>query len=67
MGASSGPNNGTTAINVAAGNSGEDLINLRNLGILRTLVLVDGQRVVASNITGGVDISTIPSTHGAAY
>ncbi|MES2292519.1 MAG: TonB-dependent receptor [Pseudomonadota bacterium] len=62
FGASSGPSNGATAINVAAGNAGEDLINLRNLGILRTLVLVDGQRVVQSNITGGVDLSTIPSS-----
>ncbi len=62
FGASSGPNNGTTAISVAAGTAGEDLINLRNLGILRTLVLVDGQRVVSSNITGGVDLSTIPAT-----
>ena len=62
FGPSSSPDNGTTAINVAAGNGGEDLVNLRNLGILRTLVLVDGQRVVSSNITGGVDLSTIPST-----
>ena len=62
FGSSSGPNNGSTAISVAAGTAGEDLINLRNLGVLRTLVLVNGQRVVASNVTGGVDISTIPTT-----
>ena len=43
------------------GNAGENLINLRNLGVTRTLVLFDGQRVVASNITGGVDISTLPT------
>src|ERR1700743_969895 len=43
------------------GNAGENLLNLRNLGASRTLVLYDGQRVVASNITGGVDISTLPS------
>jgi iron complex outermembrane recepter protein len=61
LGASSGPDNGTGS-GLAAGIAGEDLINLRNLGILRTLVLVDGQRVVSSNITGGVDLSTIPST-----
>jgi outer membrane receptor protein involved in Fe transport len=61
LGASSGPDNGVGS-GLAAGIAGEDLINLRNLGILRTLVLVDGQRVVPSNITGGVDISTIPAT-----
>ena len=43
------------------GNAGENLINLRNLGNTRTLVLFDGQRVVASNITGGVDLSTLPT------
>ncbi len=46
---------------VSAGIQGEDLLNLRNLGIQRTLVLFDGQRVVSSNIQGGVDTSTIPS------
>ncbi len=46
----------------SAGIQGEDLANLRNLGIQRTLVLFDGQRVVSSNIQGGVDISTIPSS-----
>lgn len=37
-------------------------VNLRNLGLQRTLVLFDGQRVVASNINvGGVDLATIPT------
>jgi outer membrane receptor protein involved in Fe transport len=44
------------------GNTGANFLNLRNLGITRTLVLFDGQRVVASNITGGVDVTTLPST-----
>jgi outer membrane receptor protein involved in Fe transport len=44
------------------GSGGEDLLNLRNLGVDRTLVLFDGQRVVASNISGGVDVSTLPSS-----
>jgi outer membrane receptor protein involved in Fe transport len=43
------------------GTSGVNLLNLRNLGILRTLILFDGQRVVQSNLTGGVDVTTIPS------
>jgi iron complex outermembrane recepter protein len=43
------------------GTAGESLLNLRNLGVSRTLVLFDGQRVVSSNITGGVDISSLPT------
>jgi len=46
----------------AQGNAGENLLNLRNLGTARTLILFDSQRVVASNISGGVDITTLPST-----
>ena len=46
----------------SGGNAGEQLLNLRDLGTTRTLVLFDGQRVVASNITGGVDVSTLPSS-----
>ena len=43
--------------------SGLDTVNLRNLGVNRTLVLFDGQRVVSSNIFGGgVDLSTIPTS-----
>jgi outer membrane receptor protein involved in Fe transport len=44
------------------GSGGEDLLNLRNLGVSRTLVLFDSQRVVASNISGGVDVATLPSS-----
>jgi iron complex outermembrane receptor protein len=62
LGASGSPNNNTGNTNIATANAGSDLVNLRNLGFLRTLVLVDGQRVVASNITGGVDMSTIPTS-----
>jgi outer membrane receptor protein involved in Fe transport len=62
FGSSSGPNNSVASRNISAGNAGVDMVNLRNLGILRTLVLVDSQRVVASNITGGVDLSTVPTT-----
>jgi outer membrane receptor protein involved in Fe transport len=43
------------------GNAGLNLINLRNLGNTRTLILFDSQRVVVSNITGGVDVTTLPS------
>jgi iron complex outermembrane recepter protein len=43
------------------GTAGANLLNLRNLGINRTLVLFDGQRIVNFNLTGGVDITTLPS------
>ena len=43
------------------GQAGLNLVNLRNLGTTRTLILFDSQRVVVSNLTGGVDISTLPS------
>ncbi len=44
----------------APGNAGANLLNLRNLGVNRTLVLFDGQRIVNSNLTGGVDVTTLP-------
>ncbi len=44
------------------GTAGANLLNLRNLGVNRTLILFDGQRVVNSNLTGGVDITTLPSS-----
>src|SRR3984957_13924756 len=43
------------------GTAGLNLVNLRNLGSTRTLILFDSQRVVVSNLTGGVDVSTLPS------
>src|ERR1700722_3758247 len=35
------------------GQAGLNLVNLRNLGNTRTLILFDSQRVVVSNLTGG--------------
>lgn len=44
------------------GGTGLELLNLRNLGSQRTLVLVDGRRHVAGDPgTAGVDVDTIPS------
>lgn len=40
--------------------AGINSIGLRGLGVGRTLVLVDGQRSVASTVGGTVDINTIP-------
>jgi len=61
FGASPGPRNSNNG-NTVAGTPGLDLVNLRQLGINRTLVLFDGHRVVRSNINGGVDLTTMPSS-----
>ncbi len=44
------------------GLAGVATVNLRNLGAQRTLVLIDGQRSVASATTGVVDVNTIPQS-----
>ncbi len=62
VGVSETPNNGYLSGDLSQGDASLSVVNLRNLGIARTLVLFDGQRVVSSNIFGGgVDISTIPA------
>jgi len=61
VGSSNSPSNGQGSNGIVAGTSGMDTLNLRSLGTNRTLVLFDGQRVVNSNISGGVDIGTIPT------
>ncbi|WP_372784281.1 TonB-dependent receptor plug domain-containing protein [Phenylobacterium sp.] len=48
------------SIGVAGG--GAENVNLRNLGVTRTLVLLDNRRVVDSAITGGVDTVTLPTS-----
>ncbi len=62
MGTAQSPQNGTQG---NAGNSGAvgiSSINLRNLGVTRTLVLVDGEREVWAGVQYGVDLNTIPSS-----
>ena len=63
------PGNGSHSGNASQGDAGISTIDLRGLGVVRTLVLFDGQRVVTSNpnsggppAIGGVDLSTIPSS-----
>ena len=54
---------GTAANSTGAlsnGGAGINTVNLRGLGANRTLVLVDGQRLVPSTNTGSVDVNTIP-------
>ncbi|WP_164857130.1 TonB-dependent receptor plug domain-containing protein [Sphingomonas crocodyli] len=45
---------------LSGGLIGVNALNLRNIGANRTLVLLDGQRVAASTLTGLVDINTLP-------
>jgi iron complex outermembrane receptor protein len=63
------PDNGSHSGNASQGDAGIDTVDLRGLGVVRTLVLFDGQRVVTSNpnsggppAIGGVDLSTIPAS-----
>ncbi len=55
---SASPASSTASLSGAS--AGISAVNLRSLGASRTLVLVDGQRSVASSATGLVDINTIP-------
>jgi len=55
------PQSGSNSVTISGAPAGQSNVDLRNLGLLRTLVLFDGQRVVQSNITGGVDLNTIPT------
>jgi outer membrane receptor protein involved in Fe transport len=43
-------------------NGGRAQLSLRGLGAGRNLVLLDGRRMVSSDLTGNIDINTIPST-----
>ena len=51
-----------TSGSLSAGNSGTNQLNLRQLGVLRTLVLLDGQRMVGSTFDNAVDINTFPQS-----
>jgi outer membrane receptor protein involved in Fe transport len=55
------PTSSTNPI-VRASGAGLSLLNLRNLGSPRTLVLLDNRRVVESTPSGGVDTNTLPTT-----
>lgn len=52
-------NPGTTP---GTGNSGQNLLSLRGLGANRNLVLLNGNRFVATNYTGSVDVNVIPQS-----
>jgi outer membrane receptor protein involved in Fe transport len=48
------------SVNNASANNAGNVLNLRSFGGQRTLVLLDGQRVVASNANGTVNVDTLP-------
>jgi outer membrane receptor protein involved in Fe transport len=52
------PTTATQAL--SAGGVGINALNLRNLGANRTLILLDGQRVGASTLSGWVDVNQFP-------
>ena len=58
--ASSGSQTGSTT--AAASRSGRANLNLRGLGISRTLVLLDGRRLTPSDAAGAVDLNNIPNS-----
>lgn len=58
LGGSTRPSN--SRLELSSGIAGVNLLNLRNAGIVRTLVLVDGRRSVGSTVQGLVDVNTIP-------
>jgi len=51
---------GTTQNSISAGTAGVNTLNLRSLGAVRTLVLMDGQRSVGSLLDGSVDVNVFP-------
>ena len=53
---------GNTRTSNNAGGYAYSTVDLRGLGVNRTLVLVNGERVPASSTLGGVDLNTIPAS-----
>ncbi|HUD92940.1 TonB-dependent receptor [Sphingobium sp.] len=51
----------TATVNISSGSAGSNFLNLRGLGPTRTLVLLDGRRVVGATDAGLVDANTLPS------
>lgn len=49
-----------TRLYLSNGLAGVNALNLRNLGLERTLVLIDGRRSVGSSVTGIVDVNNVP-------
>lgn len=52
---------GANQANAGFGGTGRASLNLRGLGALRNLVLLDGRRLQPSDVLGVVDVNTIPT------
>jgi iron complex outermembrane receptor protein len=50
----------TNSFSTSSGIQGLSSLSLRGLGTIRTLTLLDGQRVVGANVTGVTDVSQFP-------
>jgi outer membrane receptor protein involved in Fe transport len=50
----------TGTFSTSSGQQGLSSLSLRGLGTIRTLTLLDGQRVIGANVTGVTDISQFP-------
>lgn len=55
VGLSGSPNNG-----ISNGLNALSAFSLRGLGSVRTLTLIDGQRIVPANVNGSVDVNLLP-------
>jgi len=44
------------------GGTGASTIDLRGLGSVRTLTLIDGHRIISGGVNGGADVNAIPAT-----
>lgn len=53
-------NTSTNVNSTSSGQQGLSSFSLRGLGTIRTLTLLDGQRVIGANVTGVPDISLFP-------
>lgn len=51
----------TTTNSSTTTGGGANLLNTRGLGVSRTLVLLDGRRVVSAGLNGAVDINLLPT------
>jgi iron complex outermembrane receptor protein len=61
---SSGVSGRTATANLTSGAAGVNLLNLRGMGAQRTLVLLDGKRVINASLSSGftgVDVNSMPN------
>jgi outer membrane receptor protein involved in Fe transport len=58
-GGATGSNGGRTLGSGGINQTG-NFLNLRNFGTIRTLILLDGRRMPATNFDGNVDVDTLP-------